>query len=73
MNKYHKISTVFKRDPENNFKTLLFGEFATPELEYLQDNMWVFTEKVDGTNKVEEITDKIKVLYYLILKLVNGG
>ena len=50
MNKYHKISTVFKRDPENNFKTLLFGEFATPELEYLQDNMWVFTEKVDGTN-----------------------
>lgn len=48
MEEYHKIQTVFKRDPEN--KTLLEGEYSTPELEYLKDNKWVFTEKVDGTN-----------------------
>ena len=49
MKPYHKIPTVFKRDPATNYKTLL-NEFATPELEYLQDCEWIFTEKVDGTN-----------------------
>jgi len=47
---YHKIQTVFKRNPETNFKTLLDGEFALPEFEYLKNNIWVYTEKVDGTN-----------------------
>lgn len=50
MREYHKIKTVFKRDPQTKFKTLLDGEFAIPEFEYLQNNPWVFTEKVDGTN-----------------------
>jgi hypothetical protein len=50
MNTYHKIQTVFKRDPSTNFKTLLFGDYAKPEFEYLKNNQWVFTEKVDGTN-----------------------
>ena len=50
MNEYHKIQTVFKRDPDNNFKTLLDGEYSMPEFEYLKNNIWVFTEKVDGTN-----------------------
>ena len=50
MKEYHKIQTVFKRDPDNNFKTLLMGEYSLPEFEYLKDNKWVFTEKVDGTN-----------------------
>lgn len=50
MNTYHKIQTVFKRDQENNFKALLEGQFSLPEFEFLQDNTWVFTEKVDGTN-----------------------
>lgn len=48
--KYPKIPTVFKRDPATNFKTLLRDQFATPELEYLADTKWIFTEKVDGTN-----------------------
>jgi len=48
--KYHKIETVFKRDPGTKFKTLLFGEYASPELKFLADNEWRFTEKVDGTN-----------------------
>jgi len=47
---YHKIQTVFLRDPETKYRTLLEGQFALPEFEYLADNKWVFTEKVDGTN-----------------------
>jgi hypothetical protein len=50
MEEYHKIQTVYKRDQENNNKTLLEGQFSLPEFEYLQHNEWVFTEKVDGTN-----------------------
>ena len=48
--KYHKIKTVYERDPENKYKTLILGKYATPELDYLKSNDWVFTEKVDGTN-----------------------
>jgi len=50
MNEYHKIQTVFKRDMATNHKTLLLGEWSLPEFEYLADNEWVMTEKVDGTN-----------------------
>ena len=50
MRTYHKIQTVFKRDPDNHFKTLLEGQYSEPEFEYLKDNDWVWTEKVDGTN-----------------------
>lgn len=50
MIEYHKINTIFKRDPETKFKTLLMGDFSIPEFEYLANNDWIFTEKVDGTN-----------------------
>lgn len=51
MNEYHKIHTMFKRDMSNgNGGKLLFGEWVSPELEYLANNDWEFTEKVDGTN-----------------------
>ena len=50
VNEYHKIQTVFKRDPATNHKTLLEGKFSLPEFEYLECNEWSFTEKVDGTN-----------------------
>ena len=50
MNTYHKIQTVYKRDPETKYKTLLEGDYSRPEFEFLKDNKWVFTEKVDGTN-----------------------
>lgn len=50
MNEYHKIQTVFKRDMENNGKTLLEGQWTKPEFWYLANNEWTFTEKVDGTN-----------------------
>ena len=50
MKEYHKIQTVYLRDPVTKYKTLLEGQFAKPEFEYLKNNIWVFTEKVDGTN-----------------------
>lgn len=50
MKEYHKIQTVFKRDPATKHKTLLEGDFSLPEFDFLQANNWIFTEKVDGTN-----------------------
>ena len=50
MKEYHKIQTVYLRDPAMKYKTLLEGQFANPEFEYLKNDIWVFTEKVDGTN-----------------------
>jgi ATP-dependent RNA circularization protein (DNA/RNA ligase family) len=50
MGEYPKIPTVYARDPATNYRTMIVGEFALPELEYLQNNIWEFTEKVDGTN-----------------------
>lgn len=49
MTKYPKIQTVFKRDMSNKGR-IIEGEFALNEFEYLKDNKWLFTEKVDGTN-----------------------
>jgi hypothetical protein len=46
---YHKIQSVFKRDPDNDYKTFL-TEWAMPEFGYLSELDWVWTEKVDGTN-----------------------
>lgn len=50
MKEYHKIQTVWHRDPATNHKTLLEGQWSEPEFEYLAGNGWMFTEKVDGTN-----------------------
>jgi hypothetical protein len=50
MQEYHKIQSVFHRNPATNMKTLLPGVWSLPEFEFLQDNEWVYTEKVDGTN-----------------------
>lgn len=47
MTEYHKINSLFKRDQKGK---LLMGEFSRPEFEYLKNNIWVFTEKLDGTN-----------------------
>lgn len=48
MKEYHKIETLFKRDEKT--KKLIMGEFRNPTIEYLKDNVWIFTEKIDGTN-----------------------
>lgn len=49
MSEYHKINTMFKRDMEGD-KRIIINAWAQPEVEYLKDNQWAFTEKVDGTN-----------------------
>lgn len=48
MKEYHKIETLFERDEKT--KKLIMGKFRNPTVEYLKDNIWQFTEKVDGTN-----------------------
>ena len=50
MKEYHKINTIFKRDMDSPKKTLIEGAYSLPEFEYLANNEWTFTEKVDGTN-----------------------
>jgi len=50
MKEYHKINTLYKRDMETKNKTLIIGKYSMPEFEYLQNNEWSFTEKIDGTN-----------------------
>ncbi len=49
MIEYNKIETLWKRDMEGT-KKLLEGEFRNPTVEFLKDNIWQFTEKIDGTN-----------------------
>lgn len=48
MKEYHKINSIFKRDPDTN--NFLIGEWSTPELQYLKDLTWEWYEKIDGTN-----------------------
>jgi RNA ligase len=62
MQQYHKIDSIFKRDSTG--KQMLFGQYSRPEFEYLKDNEWEFTEKVDGTN--------IRVMYNGV-ELTFGG
>lgn len=49
MKTYDKIETVFCRDV-NGTKKLILGDYRAPVVEYLKDNQWIFTEKIDGTN-----------------------
>jgi len=48
MKEYHKIQSVFKRDEKTH--KFIEGDYSLPEFEYLKNNAWTFTEKVDGTN-----------------------
>jgi len=59
MKEYHKINSIFKRSIDG--KKMLFGEYSVPEFDYLKNNQWLFTEKVDGTN-IRVIWDGVKVL-----------
>lgn len=45
--KYSKIQTLFKRDDKN---IIIPDQFTYSEFEYLKDNKWECTEKIDGTN-----------------------
>lgn len=48
---YHKIPGPFKREVSGpNKNKLIPWAWTSPELEFLADVDWLFTEKVDGTN-----------------------
>ena len=65
MNEYPKIQSVYKRYTEGpNKGKFIIGEWTLPEFEYLKDLMWVWKEKVDGTNiRVQYWGDNTKWLY----------
>lgn len=48
MREYQKIETVFERDTIT--KKLIYGQYRNPTVEYLKNNEWYMTEKIDGTN-----------------------
>ena len=48
MDEYHKIKSIYERD--HNTKKLIEGKFVDETIEFLKDNIWEFTEKIDGTN-----------------------
>ncbi len=63
---YPKINSIFKRWrkdldlelPEGvRYGDFKYGEFASPELEYLASNQWIWSEKFDGTNIKIVISD----------------
>ena len=49
MKEYNKIEAVYKRDV-NGSKKLIEGRYCNETVEFLSDNKWAFTEKIDGTN-----------------------
>lgn len=48
MTPYPKIPNVFNRDPDN--RKYLIWQYSSSVFEYLEDNYWESTEKIDGTN-----------------------
>lgn len=61
MTEYTKIETIFERDMDGT-KKLIDGKFRNETVEYLKDNEWVCTEKIDGTN-IGIVWDGHKVSY----------
>lgn len=46
---YGKMENVWSRDP-SDMSRLIPGAWKTPEFAFLQDCVWEWTEKIDGTN-----------------------
>ena len=61
MNEYTKIETIIERDMEGT-KKLIEGKFRNETVEFLKDNQWSCTEKIDGTN-IGIVWDGHKVSY----------
>jgi hypothetical protein len=49
MIEYPKIETIYERDTDGS-KQLIPGRYRSNTVEFLKDNQWFFTEKIDGTN-----------------------
>jgi ATP-dependent RNA circularization protein (DNA/RNA ligase family) len=63
MEEYHKIQSIFKRDEATH--KFIEGQWSLPEFEYLRDNLWEATEKIDGTN--------IRVAWDNVLQTITFG
>ena len=50
MKVYQKINSLFKRDMSLPKSPIIIGEYSCPEFKYLESNLWLFDEKIDGTN-----------------------
>ena len=80
MKEYNKIETVYERDTDGS-KKLTEGKFRNETVEFLANNEWLFTEKIDGTNiriywdghKVTfgGRTDKASIPSHLMNKLIE--
>lgn len=78
MIEYTKIPNIYKRETFGKNK-LIEGEYSSPELEFLKDAFWEFTEKVDGTGiricwdgyrvEFKGRTDKAQIPTHLLAKL----
>lgn len=78
METYQKIETIFERDLSGT-KKLIPGKYISKEVEFLKDNQWVYTEKIDGTNirvhwdgfkiEFEGRTDNASIPKKLLIKL----
>ena len=44
MKEYHKIQSVFKRDEKTH--KFIMGDYSREEFKFLENNRWVYTEKV---------------------------
>ena len=62
MKEYIKIETPFERDTEGS-KKLIEGKWRNETVEFLQNQTWVFTEKIDGTN-ISIVWDGHKVEFH---------
>lgn len=84
MNEYTKIETIFERDMEGS-KKLIEGKFRNETVEFLKDNQWICTEKIDGTNigivwdghkvSYQGRTERVQIPAHLMNKLIEmfGG
>ena len=74
---YHKIHSLYKRDPKTG--QFFIGQYSQPEFEYLRHNTWLWDEKIDGTNirvtiedgalKIGGRTDRAQIPAHLVTKL----
>ena len=48
MEEYHKIKSLYVRDEKT--KKTIEGAYRSDVFQYLANNDWIFTEKIDGTN-----------------------
>ena len=77
---YTKINTLYKRDAKKN-NTIIIGDYSCPEFEYLKNNIWECTEKIDGTNmsyywdgenlEIHGKTEFAQIPNHLLVKMQN--